>query len=301
MPEHRHSTRRDYNFNYAVTWADQTGLVRVFDDGGETFFEFAAVLSDDAGVYDRDGQPLRFERHGVYLVVEGVHRSVLLRLRTTYSYVAAQSKPELRRSLSAEQGLSAPKRGATPEVAAARGRLANVERRLQDLASEVKAVEKGQRMQPMAELIQEAEAIDTEIDGVLATLVRVRFPSGVTTVAVDPATTSALVQAALRAKQIIVRGRTDSIGSRDLNERIARARAVNGKRLLIDNGVDEKKVALHYSANTDYVASNATPDGRARNRRVEFVFVGTVSERLIVNVGHSDLHASATAPTSAVR
>lgn len=66
-----------------------------------------------------------------------------------------------------------------------------------------------------------------------------------------------------------VEGHTDSTGSADLNETLSRARARAVRSALIERGVDPARlIAQGYGARVP-IASNATPEGRARNRRIE--------------------------------
>ncbi len=66
-----------------------------------------------------------------------------------------------------------------------------------------------------------------------------------------------------------VEGHTDSTGGADLNETLSRARARAVRNALIERGIaPDRLIAQGYGARVP-VASNATPDGRARNRRIE--------------------------------
>lgn len=70
---------------------------------------------------------------------------------------------------------------------------------------------------------------------------------------------------------IIVTGHTDNTGSAAYNQSLSerRAGAVSGE--LIANGVPARRVVARGAGLTQPVASNATPQGRAQNRRVEIV------------------------------
>jgi len=75
----------------------------------------------------------------------------------------------------------------------------------------------------------------------------------------------------IEGRRILVEGHTDSIGTREYNQRLSenRARAV-GDALLAD-GVPRNKVFTRGFGFDDPVASNQTDLGRAMNRRVEVV------------------------------
>lgn len=70
---------------------------------------------------------------------------------------------------------------------------------------------------------------------------------------------------------IIVTGHTDNVGSAAYNQNLSerRAQAVAGE--LIANGVPSRRIVARGAGFSQPVASNATAEGRAQNRRVEIV------------------------------
>jgi outer membrane protein OmpA-like peptidoglycan-associated protein len=71
-----------------------------------------------------------------------------------------------------------------------------------------------------------------------------------------------------------VEGHTDSVGSEDFNQRLSEQRAGSVREFLIGQGVNENAITAEGFGKTEPVASNDTPDGRQRNRRVEIVVNG---------------------------
>jgi outer membrane protein OmpA-like peptidoglycan-associated protein len=72
-------------------------------------------------------------------------------------------------------------------------------------------------------------------------------------------------------EKIEVQGHADDTGSKDLNEALAQQRADAVKKWLVSKGIDGKRlVAKGYGARVP-IDSNATEEGRQRNRRVQFV------------------------------
>lgn len=72
------------------------------------------------------------------------------------------------------------------------------------------------------------------------------------------------------AKQIIVTGHTDSIGSDSMNLTLSRERAFNLKQLFETIGqIPEGKIIFYGYGEKKPVASNETEEGRALNRRIE--------------------------------
>ena len=89
-----------------------------------------------------------------------------------------------------------------------------------------------------------------------------------------PESTARLDQlaAALRANAeavVEVRGHTDSVGGSEANRDLSQRRAMAVRDALIQRGVDARRVnAVGYGEDFP-IAGNDTPEGRARNRRVE--------------------------------
>ncbi len=54
-----------------------------------------------------------------------------------------------------------------------------------------------------------------------------------------------------------------------VNERVATGRADAVRNYLLNSGVSASRLSAEGIPMADYVASNATPEGRAQNRRVE--------------------------------
>jgi len=76
----------------------------------------------------------------------------------------------------------------------------------------------------------------------------------------------------------MITGYTDSTGSNERNEALARERAENAKAYLVDtHGVDPSRVMTDAAATADPIGDNTTRAGRAQNRRV--VIVVTIPPR----------------------
>lgn len=66
-----------------------------------------------------------------------------------------------------------------------------------------------------------------------------------------------------------VNGHTDSTGSLQHNMALSQRRAMSVGNFLVGQGVDGRRLAINGFGPNQPVATNATPDGRALNRRVE--------------------------------
>ncbi|MDE5658207.1 MAG: OmpA family protein, partial [Muribaculaceae bacterium] len=64
-------------------------------------------------------------------------------------------------------------------------------------------------------------------------------------------------------------GFTDDTGSMSVNERVATGRADAVRAYLLNSGVGANRLFAQGLPMQDYIASNATAEGRAQNRRVE--------------------------------
>jgi len=74
----------------------------------------------------------------------------------------------------------------------------------------------------------------------------------------------------LRTGQYEIGGHTDAIGTAEDNQRLSKARADAVRAYMILKGVDgERLVAIGYGSDRP-IGDNATRDGRAKNRRIEF-------------------------------
>lgn len=66
-----------------------------------------------------------------------------------------------------------------------------------------------------------------------------------------------------------VNGHTDSTGSQQHNQALSERRAASVAYYLAGRGIDQRRVSAVGFGSSQPVASNATPEGRAQNRRVE--------------------------------
>ncbi|MBN2324665.1 MAG: OmpA family protein [Spirochaetes bacterium] len=72
---------------------------------------------------------------------------------------------------------------------------------------------------------------------------------------------------------IIVEGHTDSTGNEEYNKTLSKNRAESVGRYLTANGIDGERLSFEGRGSQYPVDTNETPEGRARNRRVEFILV----------------------------
>jgi outer membrane protein OmpA-like peptidoglycan-associated protein/flagellar hook assembly protein FlgD len=71
--------------------------------------------------------------------------------------------------------------------------------------------------------------------------------------------------------KIIIEGHTDSTGDENYNLVLSEKRAESVGRFLIENGIDANRLSFKGYGSQYPIDTNTTPEGRARNRRVEFI------------------------------
>ena len=71
-----------------------------------------------------------------------------------------------------------------------------------------------------------------------------------------------------------IEGHTDSVGADAFNQQLSERRADAVRDFLAEQGVPASSIAARGFGKTQPVASNDTPEGRQRNRRVELVVNG---------------------------
>jgi OOP family OmpA-OmpF porin len=74
----------------------------------------------------------------------------------------------------------------------------------------------------------------------------------------------------LKGRKIEIIGHTDSAGLRASNVSLSQARAATVKEYLASHGIAEELLSASGQGPDRPLASNDTPEGRARNRRIEF-------------------------------
>lgn len=128
----------------------------------------------------------------------------------------------------------------------------------------------------LQEELKDAEVEKTEVDGLQA--IKVTFPGGILF-----ATGKSDIQASAQKDlsefaaslaenpltNAVIAGYTDNTGTMAANEKVANARANSVKSFIEGKGIAASRLTAKGFPMQDYVASNDTKDGQAKNRRVE--------------------------------
>lgn len=72
-------------------------------------------------------------------------------------------------------------------------------------------------------------------------------------------------------RKLLIEGYTDSVGSESYNQDLSERRAIAVRDALVQRGVDTSRIGARGYGKAHPVADNASPEGRAMNRRVEIV------------------------------
>ncbi|MFT5563058.1 MAG: OOP family OmpA-OmpF porin [Litorivivens sp.] len=101
----------------------------------------------------------------------------------------------------------------------------------------------------------------------------VKFRSGSEQLSADSVEALIDVAAFMEAQpalQVQIAGHTDAVGSAVLNKQLSQKRASSVKSFLIQSGISANRMRSVGYGESQPIADNATADGRAANRRVEF-------------------------------
>ena len=72
-------------------------------------------------------------------------------------------------------------------------------------------------------------------------------------------------------RHITIVGHTDSQGADDMNMKLSQSRADAVRNYMVQQGVEASRVVAQGQGETQPIADNETPEGRANNRRVEII------------------------------
>lgn len=131
------------------------------------------------------------------------------------------------------------------------------------------------RAQPMSVVLAPPRSAQIEPDSAPATRqVTVQFPFA--SAMLGPPARALIDEAAAQpdTQRVVIRGRTDNVGPAAANDALARARAQAVQQHLRTRHphLAMAQLPLDAQGTCCFTAPNDTPDGRARNRRVEIVF-----------------------------
>ncbi len=120
-------------------------------------------------------------------------------------------------------------------------------------------------------------------DGEISILEQVEFETG--SAKIKPASDALLEEIAGIFKKfaditkVEVQGHTDNQGNKGTNKTLSQQRAESVKKALVARGIDQKRLFAKGFGSDVPIAGNETEEGRAKNRRVQFVILERASEQ----------------------
>lgn len=166
--------------------------------------------------------------------------------------------------------------GAQQQLAQAKGNLSSTEAELQAEREAREAAE--QRASEALNKIDQIATVKRGQDETRITLSgTVLFRSGESDLLTTAQYKLRQVADALKAQaddvRLIIEGHTDAQGSESMNQQLSLQRAQSVKQYLESEGVAPEKLEAVGKGESEPLASNDTPEGRANNRRVEIVII----------------------------
>jgi hypothetical protein len=212
---------------------------------------------------------LSWARNGNYAVVDGVHHVLIVAL-------GGRAATITNRQGSALPAISA--RPAAPSTEAAAAAASVTASACQDAGADLAelrvkiAATEAELADARAQLAALQDAIAQHQPGASGT-VMLRFDEHGAEL-VTPALVDELVPMAEQARRVVLKGRVAAAQRTDAGRDLALKRALLVRQLLISKGVSAAKIRLFYSSGGFLVAPLDSPEGRAKNSRVEVHFTG---------------------------
>ncbi|WP_051443578.1 OmpA family protein [Curvibacter gracilis] len=271
-------------FSYTTEGGKAIGLVRAFDDGERTALQFVTDPPAALRVFDGEGKPLAYQRIGQNAVLPGLYSPVRVQIgptsATVKSTVPVVTKEPVQQATPEPAAAVTVPVDTNTELLAARAALKLAEKQIAELRAELDKMKATGSAQEAKDIGTKLDRLENLVAEAASVILRVEF--GFASADFKPADDVArvLVPAAKAADRINLRGFTDSTVIDEDNKRIALARALAARQYLIGQGVDAKKIRAFYNSAGGFVADNSTPEGRAKNRRVDIELVNTKLAKL---------------------
>lgn len=271
-------------FIYTAEGGKAIGLVRAFDDGERTTLQFVTDPHAALQVFDGEGKLLAYQRIGQNIVLPGLYSPVRVQIgqtsATVRSTVPVVTMEPIQQVTSGSTSTAAVSANTNTELLAARAALKLAEQQIAELRTELDKMKASGATLEAKDIGTKLDRLQNLVAETASVTLRVEF--GFSSIDFKPSEELArvLVPAVKSADRINLRGFTDSTVINEENKRIALARALAARRYLIAQGVEAKKIRTLYNSAGGFVVNNNTPEGRARNRRVEIELMNTKLAKL---------------------
>lgn len=260
-------------FNYVTEGGKAIGLVRAFDDGQRTTLQFVTDAPDGLKIFDGEGRLLAYQRIGQNAVLPSLYSPVRVEVgaasATVKSTVPVVTKELIQQPTSDPSPAAIAPANTADELLTTRSALKLAEKQIAELRAELDRMKAGRNAQGRKDRLQRMAADPATM------ILRVEFGFASSDFVPDDEIARVLVPAAKAAYRINLRGFTDSMVISEDNRRLALSRALAVRQYLTAQGVDPKKVRVFYNSAGGFVADNTTPEGQAKNRRVDIELVNS--------------------------
>lgn len=258
-------------FNYVTEGGKAIGLVRAFDDGQRTTLQFVTDAPDGLKIFDAVGQLLAYQRIGQNVVLPSLYSPVRVEVGAATATVKS-TVPVVTKELIQQRPTDLSTAAVTPadagdELQATRAALKLAEKQIAELRAEL------ERMK--ARNAGRKDRVPRMAEDPTTTVFRIEFGFARSDFVPGDEMARVLLPAAKAAHRVNLRGFTDSMVLSEENKRLALARALSARQYLTAQGVDPNKVRVFYNSAGGFVADNTTPEGQAKNRRVDIELVNS--------------------------
>lgn len=271
--------------NYESKESESVGLIRIFENKGNTVLQFTDVNKYKPVIYSKnDKDPLKYEVVGQQLVVlPGSFKNLWIEAAGQIVTMEQQGDIMVSRKIENFETLP-PKDQAQQDTQQQIAALTEVANKTVTDAPVQTIVESDTRIAQEVTENNNKEYLTEEYKEVVKTkntiYVNFEFNSAVFS---PTSNDKELLKDATTAHSIVIRGRTDSEKWDAGSEKIALARAINARNYLVKQGVPVSKMRVFYLSHGNFLVKNDTEAGRKLNRRVE---IEMLNEKNIVKTVH---------------
>lgn len=249
-------------FNYRADNAKANGIVQVFDLSGNTVVQIRGLNSKTTKFLDAKNLPIAFKVVGENVILAGMYEAFTVSTATAASRVVRNAPMPLQAAV-AVASVAKPNAGAESDATI----VAEITRIRKELAELKVMLAASTTKAPSPTILAVTEqGVESAPD---ASVVIVSFANNSRQFTPASDQKAQLVALGHNARNISVRGYTDSEYKTPGSTALAKARAEAAKRYLVAMGVTAKKIVIDYEGAGNFIAENGSPAGKAANRRVE--------------------------------
>ena len=249
-------------YNYRTDNAKANGIVQVFDLSGNTVVQIRGLNPITTQFLNAKNAPIAFKVVGENVILAGMYETFTVSTATAASRVVRNTPMPIQPAL-AGAAVAKPN-GAAESDAVIVAEILRIRKELAELKVML-AASSARVSQPTTPAVAETPGESAAE----ASVVIVSFANNSRQFTPASDQRSQLVALSQNARNISVRGYTDSEYRTPGSTALAKARAEAAKRYLVSMGVTAGKIIVDYEGAGNFIAENRSPAGKAANRRVE--------------------------------